>query len=49
MKILKEECPDDQENEEKERIAYNKNEGVINKDDIENEIETNQDNLRKVM
>ena len=42
-------CLNDEYDDEKEKTADNVNEGVINRDITENEKETNQDTLKKLI
>ena len=49
MKKVIEECPDYQDDDEKEKIAEHKNEGVIHRGITEKEKETDQDTLKKVI
>ena len=44
-----EKCPYDQDDDEKEKTAENKNEGVTHRDITENEKENDWGNLKKVM
>ena len=49
MKKVIEKFPDDQDDGQKETKAENENEGVIHRDIIENEPETNQDTLKEAI
>ena len=49
MKMVIKKCPDDQDDDQKEKKAENKNEGVIQKYITNNYRETNQDTVNKVI